>query len=49
MGQLDFICAEHLLSRVKKIFLFRPLEKGIPRGRIGLNYLFKFVCTKWAV
>ena len=25
------------------------LEKGMPRGRIGLNYLSKFVCTKWAV
>ena len=25
------------------------LEKGIPRGIIGLNYLSKFVCTQWAV
>ena len=25
------------------------LEKEIPRGRIGLNYLSKFVCTQWAV
>ena len=25
------------------------LEKGIPRGIIGLNHLSKFVCTQWAV
>ena len=25
------------------------LEKGIPRGIIGLNYLSKFLCTQWAV
>ena len=23
--------------------------RKIPRGRIGLNYLSKFVCTQWAV
>ena len=27
----------------------KTLEKGIPRGIIGLNYLSKFVCTHWAV
>ena len=25
------------------------IEVEIPRGRIGLNYLSKFVCTQWAV
>ena len=26
-----------------------PIEVEIPRGRIGLNYLSKFVRTQWAV
>ena len=27
----------------------KTIEVDIPRGRTGLNYLPKFVCTKWAV
>jgi hypothetical protein len=32
----------------KKIVV-TAIEVEIPRGRIGLNYLSKFVCTKWAI
>ena len=34
---------------VEKCYIICLLEKGIPRGIIGLNYLSKFVCTQWAV
>ena len=34
------------MLRVKQFNSKEPLEKGIPRGIIGLNYLSKFVCTQ---
>ena len=35
--------------RYWKVLITQTIEVEIPRGRIGLNYLSKFVCTKWAV
>ena len=43
----DILCFEFFKENLVMFFYKdKRLEKGIPRGKIGLNHLSKFVCTQ---